>query len=48
MLHPQERFTGVFMHDHQQFWAGIGYLLVSALPVVTVLVFVLSQTGVPA
>jgi hypothetical protein len=39
---------GVVVHNQKQFWAGIGYLVVSALPVVAVLAFVLSQAGVPA
>ena len=47
-LPPQERLMGVVVHNQKQFWAGIGYLLVSALPVVAVLAFVLSQAGVPA
>lgn len=39
---------GVFVHKQKQFWAGLVYLLVSALPVLTVLAIVLSQAGVPA
>ena len=38
----------VFMHDQKQFWAGIGYVLVSALRAVTVLALVLSQVRVLA
>ena len=34
---PQVRFMGVFVHNQKQFWAGLVYLLVSALPVLTVL-----------
>ena len=47
-LLPQVRFMGAFVHNQKQFWAGIGYLLMSALPAVTVLALVLSQAGVPA
>ena len=45
---PQVLFMGAFVHNQKQFWAEIGYLLMSALPAVTVLALVLSQAGVPA